>query len=331
MTSDSTEKLSMDESILDFLSKKAVADQTEKLALARISGKMETSVEEVGMSISRLQEKHLIRKISWQGKVSFELTPKGKSAIEALAKAQTDRVTKQLQEAIHQERKVKLRASIVKKMKSNEEKWRSYHVPDKKLMGAIEQETAALFAATKEVERARPLCSKDPQNYDQKFSQYKPQVESLIEKNRSLNRTVGNYAKIKSYAESLSADIEKISRTISRYEPMAEAAVQVSQLKEPLLRLKAVQSQLDSFGKDELARFEELEIKLADNAKCLETLKKPTHEFKPIKRDTLSEKATQYLSPEGPVKYESKTSGHIAEEKCVNCGAKRTSTPVTIG
>ena len=247
MTSGVADKLSTDEAILDYLSKKVSADQTEKLALARISSKMETSVEEVGMSISRLQEKHLIRKISWQGKVSFELTPKGKWAVEATAKAQTDRVTKQLQEAIHQERKVKLRASIVKKMRANEEKWRSLHVPDRKLMGAIEQEAAALFAATKEVERARPLCSKDPQNYDQKFSQYKPQVESLVEKNSNLNRAVGNYAKIKSYAESLSADIEKISRAIGRYEPMAEASVQVSQLKDSLLRLKAVQSQLDSF------------------------------------------------------------------------------------
>jgi len=331
MTSDVVDKLSIDESILDYLSKKPAADQTEKLVLARISKKTGNSVEEVGISISRLQEKHLMRKISWQGKVCFELTPKGKSATEALAKAQTDRVTKQLQEAIHQERKTKLRTGIIKKMRSNAEKWGSYHVPDKKMMGAIEQEATVLFAATKEAESIQPACSKDSENYDQKFSQFKPQVEYLIEKNSSLKRTVDNYSKIKSYAESLSADIEKIGSAIGRYEPLAEASVQVSQLKESLLRLKSVQSQIDVFGKDELARFEELKTKIADNAKLLETLKKPTHEFKPIKRDTLSEKATQYLSPEGPVKYEAKTSGHIAEEKCVKCGAKRTSTPVNIG
>jgi Mn-dependent DtxR family transcriptional regulator len=102
---------------MDYLSKKCVTDLTEKLALARISSKMEISNEQVEMSISRLNAKNLIRKIYLQGKVGFELTPRGKLAIEVLAKAETARITKQLQEAIYQEQKAKLRSGTVNKIR----------------------------------------------------------------------------------------------------------------------------------------------------------------------------------------------------------------------
>jgi hypothetical protein len=43
---------------MDYLSKKGITDQTEKLALARISSKMEISREQVEMSINRLSAKN---------------------------------------------------------------------------------------------------------------------------------------------------------------------------------------------------------------------------------------------------------------------------------
>jgi len=82
-----------------------------------------------------------VRKIYLQSKVGFELTPKGKVALQVLAKAETDRISRQLQEAIHQERKAKLRSGIVKKIKSIEAGWQSYQFPDKKVIGNIEQES----------------------------------------------------------------------------------------------------------------------------------------------------------------------------------------------
>jgi DNA-binding MarR family transcriptional regulator len=326
-----TGKLSIDDAIMDYFSKKGITDQTEKLALARISSKMEISTEQVQMSINRLSAKNLIRKVYLQGRVGFELTPKGKMAVEVLAKAETARITRQLQEAIHHGRKAKLRSGNVNKMKSIEDEWQNYQMPDIKLIGEIEQEATKFLAATKEIQDKQPLCHLDPQNYDQEFSQYKPQIENLTEQNNNLTQAVTNYAKIKNYLLSISADIENINKTINKYEPIAEATAQVSQLKTSLCRLKSIQSQLENFDKAQLSQFEELRTQLADNSRLLEILKKPTHEFTPIKRETLAEKTTRYPDPECPINSDRKTSGSPLVEKCNKCGIKRRSTPVDIG
>jgi predicted transcriptional regulator len=324
-------KLSIDDAIIDYLSKKSVTDQTEKLALARISSKMEISSEQAEISIKRLSAKNLIRKVYLQGKVGFELTPKGKSAIEVLAKAETARITRQLQEAIHQERKAKLRSATVNKMKSIEDEWQNYRIPDDKLMDKIEQEAKKLLAATKEIREEQPLCYKDSENYEQKFLQYKPIIEKLTEQNNNLIKSVNNYATIKNRLLLISADIERINKAINKYEPLADAAEQVNQLKTSVCRLKSIQSQLESFGKDQLTQFEELKTQLEDKLRLLETLKRPTHEFTSIKRESLEEKTALYLDPEGPIKYRRKTSEYPLEEKCSKCGTKRKLTSVNIG
>ncbi|MGD0644179.1 MAG: hypothetical protein ABSA75_04670 [Candidatus Bathyarchaeia archaeon] len=331
MSNDDTAKLSIDDAVVDYLSKKAIIDQTEKLAYARISSKMGTSIEQVEMSIKRLSTKNLIRKVYLQGRVGFELTPRGKTAIEVLAKAETARITRQLQEAIHQERKAKLRSDTVNKMKSIEDEWQNYQIPDRKMIDKIKQEATKLLAATKEIEEKQPLCHIDLQNYDQKFSQYKSQIENLTEQNSNLTKAVNNYAKIMNSLLSISADIESINKTINKYEPIAEATAQVNQLKTGLGRLKSIQSQLENFDKEQLAQFEKLNTQLKDNFRLLEILKKPTHEFTPIKRESITEKTTRYPDPEGPIKHDRKTSGYALEEKCSKCGTKRRSTPVDIG
>src|SRR5208283_3053061 len=118
------------------------------MALARISSKMEINSQQVEMSINRLSAKNLIRKVYFQGRVGFELTPRGKTAIEVLAKAETARVTRQLQEAIHKERKAKLRSGTINKMKSIEDKWQNYQILDKKMIDKIEQEATKFLAET---------------------------------------------------------------------------------------------------------------------------------------------------------------------------------------
>ena len=316
---------------MDYLSKKCVTDLTEKLALARISSKMEISNEQVEMSISRLNAKNLIRKIYLQGKVGFELTPRGKLAIEVLAKAETERITKQLQEAIYQEQKAKLRSGTVNKIKSIENEWQNYQMPDNKLIDSLEQEATKILAATKEIRDKQPLCDLNPQNYDQEFLQYKPHIEKLTEQNNILTQAVNNYAKIKNYLPSISADIKSINNAIHKYEPIAEATAQVNQLKNSLCILKSIQSKLENFDKDQIARFGELTTQLGDNSRLLEILKKPTHEFTPIKRESLAENTTGYSNPEGPIKDGHKTSGYPLVEKCSKCGTKRRSTPVDIG
>ena len=330
-SNDNTGNPSTDDSIIDYLSKKNVTDQTEKLALARISSKIGVSPQEAETSINRLSAKNLIRKVYVQGKVGFELTPRGKSAIAALAKAETERITKQLQEAIHEERKAKLRLSAVKKLKAVEEKWQNYPIPDRRLMGEIEQNAANFLALTKEIQAKQPLCNVNPESYDQEYAKYKLQVEKLAEQNIGFVKAVNNYAQIKDYQQLISADLDVISKAIQRYELVAEATAQVNQLRICVSTLRAVQSGLESFGKEQLSRLEQLKIQLIENSKLLETLKKPTHEFASTKRESLPEKATQYPDPECPIKYDDKTSGHQIVEKCGKCGAKRKSTPFNIG
>jgi predicted transcriptional regulator len=328
MTGNDTSKFPIDEAILDYLSKKAATDQTEKLAFAKISSKIETSVEQAQNSINRLCEKHLIRKVSWQGKVVFELTPKGKSSIDALAKARTDLITRQLQDAIHLERKAKLRSNVINKVKSIADEWQNYQVPDRSLIDETKREAVRLLGATKEIECKRPLCHKNPQNYDQEYFKYKTQIENLSEKNKNVNKIVNNYAKTKNAQISISAGIEKINKTISKYEPIAEATAQISQLKTALGKLRSIQSQLENYQNDELSQLEELNTKLTENSRTLDILKKPTHEFMPVKK-SFAENATWYS--EGQIKYENKTSGYLSEEKCSKCGAKRKPKPVNIG
>jgi predicted transcriptional regulator len=324
-------RLSVDDAMMDFLSKKSIIDQTEKLALARIGSKMEINSEQVETSIKRLSSKNLVRKIYLQGRVGFELTPKGKSEIEVLAKIETARITRQLQEAIHQQRKIKLRSSTVNKMKSKEDEWKNYQMPDRNKIDEIEQETTKLLSSTKETEGKQPFCHIDPKNYDQEFTQYKTQIENLIEQNSNLIKAVNNYAKIKNYILLMSADIESINKAINKYNPIAEATAQVSQLKTSLCRLKSIQSQLEAFDKERLSRFEELKIQLGDNFGLLEILKKPTHEFAPIERKRLAEKVPLYPDPEGPIKQVRKTGEYPSLEKCSKCGAKRMVTSVDIG
>jgi DNA-binding MarR family transcriptional regulator len=326
-----TERLSLDDAIIDYFSKKSIADQTEKLALARLASKMETSIDQVQMSVNRLSAKNLIRKIYSQGKIGFELTPKGKSAIAVLAKAQTDRVTKQLQEAIQQERKTKLRTDTINKMTSVGDKWQNYQVPDTGLIAEIQREAAKLLEATKEIENKQPLCNTDPQNYDQKYTQYKLQIENLIKQNNYQTKSINNYSKIKENQLSISNDIEKISKIITKYEVIAEATIQVSQLKNTLDRLKTIDSLLENFDKKQLSQLEELKFKLTENSRLLENLKKPTHEFVPSRRESATGKLPLYPDPEGPIKFERKANISSSEEKCGKCGTKRKLTPVDIG
>lgn len=331
MNSNETNKPSIDEAIIDFLSKKSgVTDQTEKLALARITSKIGTSLQEVEISINRLSSKNLIRKIYVQGKVGFELTPKGKSALEALAKAETDRITKQLQDAIEQEQKAKQRLNAVKKNKSIENGWQNYRIPDNELIDKIEQEAIKLLSATKEIKQKQPICEVNPQNYDQEFQQYKSQVEKLTGQNNSLIQAVEGYAKIKNDQVSISTDIQNIKRTINKYEPLPEAKAQVNELKISLEKLKLIQSQLEIFDQEKLVRFVGLKTELRENSRLLETLKKTTHEFKPIRIATATEIAG-YFDTEGPIDDGFKTSGYPLMEKCSKCGIKRKSTRVDIG
>ena len=331
MSNAEVNKASIDEAIMDFLSKKgSITEQTEKLALGRISSKIGISLQELEISINRLSSKNLIRKIYLQGKVGFELTPKGKSALDALAKAETDRVTKQLQEAIQREQKAKQRLNVVKKIKSIENEWQKYRIPDNKLMDNTEQESIKLLSATKEIKTKQPVCESNPQNYDEEFSQYKIQIEKLIGQNSQLNQTVDNYAKIKNDQLSLSAGIQYIKRNINKYEPLAEAAAQVDEIKISLGKLKLIQSQIETFDNEKLDRLVALKAELRDNSRLLETLRKPTHEFKPIKIATETEIAG-YFDTEGPINDGYKTSGYPLMEKCGKCGIKRRSTRVDIG
>jgi hypothetical protein len=328
---DDTAQSSIDDVIMDFLFKKGITDQTEKMAISRISNKTEISGEQVEASLKRLSVKNLIRKIYSQGRVGFELTPRGRLAIDALAKAQTIRITQQLQEAISQQRKAKLRLSAVNKIKAVEEEWQNCQIPDKKLIDKIEQDTKEFLSTTKEIESKQPFCHIDPQNYERLFSLYKPQIENLAEQNSNLIRAVNNYAKTKNYQLSISSDIENVTKAISRYESVPESAAQVSQLKTFLINLKLIQSQLDIFDQNQLSRFEELKTQLGNNFRLLELLKKPTHEFTSIRRENLTAQPNGEPDPECPIKYASKTSGYSSVEKCSKCGTKRKPTPFDIG
>jgi predicted transcriptional regulator len=331
MSNDNANKQSLDDSIIDFLSKKSVIDQTEKLALSRISSKMEISSEQLEMSINRLSAKNLIRKIYLQGKVGFELTPKGKSSLEELSKVETARITKQLQEAIQQEQKAKLRMNAVKRIKSIENEWQNYQIPDKNLIDKIEHEATELLVATKEIKEKQPLCELNPQNYEQEFEQYKPKIEKLIGQNSNLIQAVNNYAKIKSELLSISAGIKNTQNAIKKYESLPEAWSQVNQLKSSLSILTSVQSKLENFDKNQVDRFLELKAQIRDNSRLLDNLKKSTHEFKPIKIANVTEKTAEYFDTEGPINDGYKTTGLISMEKCSKCGIKRKSTRVDIG
>jgi predicted transcriptional regulator len=330
MSSSDANKSSIDDAIIDLLFKSEVADQTEKLALVRIANKTQTSLDQVQMSLNALSSKNFVRRIYFQGKVGFELTPKGKAALEALAKARADRITKQLQESISQQRKAKLRAGIVSKMLSLGEKWQSYIVPDKKLMSETEKQAITLLTLIKEVESKQPLCHVCLHNYDQEFVQYKSQIEKLIEQNSSLNKAISNYIKVKECQQLISSDIENVSKAINRYEPLPEVVAQVSQLKTALSTLTLIQAQLNDFDKDQLFKFEEFRSQLADHFRLLESLRKPTHEFRTIKRES-PDTPILYQDPEGPIIYNRKTSTYPLEEKCSKCGTKRKATPVNIG
>jgi DNA-binding PadR family transcriptional regulator len=329
---EATNKPPIDEAIIDFLSKKGgITDQTEKLALGRITSKTGVSLQQVEISINRLSSKNLIRKIYQQGKVGFELTPKGKSALEALAKAETDRITKQLQDAIQQEQKAKQRMNAVKRIKSIEDEWQNYQTPDNKLMDNIEQEAMKLLSATKETKEKQPLCELNPQNYEEEFLQYKAQIEKLIGQNSSLTQIVDNYAKIKNDLQHISADTANAYRAINKYASLAEAIAQVNQLKTSLSKLKLIQAQLETFDMEQVTRFIEFRTLLRDNSRLLEILRKPTHEFEPIKIAASPEKTVQYFDTEGPINDGYKTSGYPLMEKCSKCGVKRKSARVDIG
>jgi hypothetical protein len=323
--------MSVDNTIINYLYKKIVVDQTEKLVIARISSKTQLSSRQAESGISRLCAKNLIRKIFLQGKIGFELTPKKISEIETLAKAETDRITRQLRESIQKEQKTKLRLDAVKKIRLIEEKWRSNQLPDKQQMDATELEANKFLAETEALQANQPFCNMNPQNYEKEFTAYKLLTEKFVEKNSKLTRTVNNYTKIKDHQLLLLADICSVSKTIAKYETLEEAEAQVDQLKTYLTNLSSIQHQQESFDKNQLLRFEEIKPKLTVNYQKLEILRKPTHEFITIRREITIEKASRYQDPEGMIRHDRKTSASPLEEKCSKCGLKRASTPFDIG
>lgn len=301
------------------------------MALSRISSKVQTSPEQAQRSLERLCAKNWVRRYKLPGKVSYELTPKGETALEAYAKARRERITNQLQQAIQQQQKAKLRTNILNKMISIEDKWKNYKVPYKNQMDPLELDAAKILAETKETQDKQPMCQVNPQCYDQEFQRYKTQIENLTIQNNNIFKAINLYAQINPALLSISVDIEKTSKTIVKYEAEPEASFQINKLKTLLTQLEQIQSQLETFGNDQLSRIEELKTKLAENAKILEALKKPTHEFTIIKREVKTEKTTQYPDPELPIIHDRQTSRGPFEEKCIKCGTKRKSTPVNIG
>jgi len=265
------------------------------------------------------------------GKVVFDLAPKGKAALEAMAKARRERVTSQLQQAISQEQKAKQRTNILNRMESIHGNWKDYQVPDKNRIESIEQEAATLLETTKQTQAKQPKCQITLENYEQEFSAYKAQIENLTAQNSSLYKAANSYTQIKPAIVAISADAEKINRTIAKYEPEPEAAAQVNKLKTTLAQLKQIQMHLETFNNDQLSRLEDVKARLAENSKTLEALKKPTHEFTIIKHSSQTEKTLLYPDPELPTILDRQTTHAQLEEKCVKCGTKRKSTPVTIG
>jgi hypothetical protein len=331
-TSDTNEvDTQIDESIIDYLSKKIVVDQTEQLALARISGKVQTSIEQAEKSLERLRAKDWIRKYKLPGKISFELTPMGKAALEANAKARKDRITRQLQQAISQQQKAKLRTNILNKMASLGDKWKGYPVPDKDKMASLELEAAKFLAETKDTQAKQPHCQLNPQGYDQEFSFYKTQIENFTNQNYNIYKALNNYTQIKPDLLAVSDDIEKICKTIAKNESEPEVYAQVDKLRTLLNILKPIQNQLGTFENDRLARMEELKVKLAENSKTLDALKKPTHEFALTKKLSTADKTLLYPDPELPMIHDRQTIRRPLEERCVKCGAIRKSAPFSIG
>jgi predicted transcriptional regulator len=328
---DTASKSSTDDTIMEYLSKKSVVDQTEKLVLARIGTKLGISSEQAETGVKSLSAKNLIRKTYFQGRVGYEITPKGKAAIEALAKAETARVTKQLQESIHQERIAKVRSSTIKKILSAVDDWKSIQLPDKNLIEETAQEATKFLLIATEAEAKRPFCHILHESYNQEFSGYKAKIEELIEQSRGMVRTVNNFAKIKDYLELVSKDVDSINRAIRKYEPIAEAEAQVNQLRIGLAILKSTQYQLQTFDTETLARFQDLKAQLADCSRILEGLKRPTHEFASIKKESSTENTVMYSDPECPIKYSYDKSGQPSLEKCSKCGIKRKSIPINIG
>jgi DNA-binding transcriptional regulator GbsR (MarR family) len=322
---------SVDDAVMDNLSKKGIFDQTEKLALTRLSSKLGLSNEEIEFSIKKLTGKNFVRKIYIRGKVGFELTPKGESALAAVAREKAEIITKQLQQAIRQERQAKLREGSVRKLKSIEIDWQNIDLPERELMNKVGKDVETFLASTKTIEIEQPLCSCDSKNYDTRFSCYKQRVENLIEENSKLVLAINQYVKIRGYQTSIAADLERFNRAISRLESSAEAVDQASELKDSLFRLKLIQSKLESFDCGNLSRIEEFKSKLGDNLRLLEVLKKPTHEFVTLKREFSTESTKLYQDPEYPIKYSHRSGRSAFVEKCSRCGVERDSKPVAIG
>jgi predicted transcriptional regulator len=325
------EGLSVDNAVMDYLSKKVVIDQSEKLALARLSGKLGLSSEELEKSIRSLGTRNFVRKIYLHGKVGFELTPKGESALRALTKAKAALVTRRLQEAIHQDRQAKLRFNMVNKLISVEDEWQNSEFPEKELMEKVERQIEHFSLDTKNIEAEQPFCDSCDGNYDEEFSRYRPRVDELVQQSINLSRTVNRYLKVKNYNVMILTDIGRFERAIRKYEPIVEASDQVSRLKTSVDRLRLIQAKLEGFDSEMLSRFEQLKIKLGSTFRLLEVLRRPTHEFMSVKREPSTEKTKLYQDPEYPIKYSNNASGSQFVEKCRRCGAERDATPVTIG
>ncbi len=152
-------------------------------------------------------------------------------------------------------------------MKSIEDKWQKIQMPDTKMIDTIEQETTIFLSLTKEIENKQPFCHIDLKNYEQEFIKYKNQIANMIQQNNNLTKAVNNYAKIKDCQQSISTDIKNINKTINKYETMPEAVSQVNQLKITLSKLKTIQTQLESFDKNQLSKFEELRTQLGNNSR----------------------------------------------------------------
>ena len=224
-----------------------------------------------------------------------------------------------------------MRTGILNKTLSLEDKWKNFQMPDKNQIESLEQEAAKIITETKNAQTKQPQCQTNPQGYDQEFQSYKTQIENLQKQNTATYKIANNYAQIKQAQIAIAEDIQKIGKTITKYEAEPDTASYVAKLKNSLSKLKEIQAQLETYPTEKLSRMDELKANIAENNKTLESLRKPTHEFAVIKRTIQTEKTLLYPDPELPMVHDRQTSRGPMEEKCVKCGAKRKSTSVTIG
>lgn len=317
--------------ILKHLQENLIADKTEDAVYARISNEVGIKLRQVREIMREMLDERLVSfgAETLRGyKVRFELTEVGKERLRD-PKEWQKRIEEEKEKwrsiAENERKKTELArvrqagARAMQDFVAVEKRWQNVGIPSKQEIEDIKNSANYLRTKISQLNDRQPKCWLLKESYDSQFSAFKAQVEETMERNRRTLTLFDDFSFVEERSKDVHMDIESLKKWQETNKKLMDSE-QMSHALNILVRLDMLKRCFEQFNKRELEEIEQLRGEFEKNSPILERLAESTHEWEPIKKQTVITKPERIARPEGslgsrPAEY----SAFVVKRRCKRC------------